>query len=312
MFDITLQQLMCLEAVVCEGGFQAAAQKLGRTHSSVFAAVRNLEAQLGFEVFDRSGYRVALTAPGQAFFQRSLPLMQELRDLRALAAHIAVGEESGLHLVLGECCKAEAMLTAVRRFFANPLGTRPHLHFEALGGPLERLLDGDADLIVHHVNIADLRLETVPLHRVRLIPVLAPGFLPSPAGGDWTLDDLKGHVQCLLRDTARHTPPREDYIVPGARRMIVGEVLTQREVIRQGLAWGHLPDFLVREDLRNGRLQSLTGRHLHGIAIDIVAARLRTAPHGVVANRFWAYLEHLADKGWFTETPLHLAAAVGA
>ena len=57
---LTLHQLQCFDAVVAEGGFQQAAEKLRRTQPTVFAAVKNLESQLGLVLLDRSGYRVAL------------------------------------------------------------------------------------------------------------------------------------------------------------------------------------------------------------------------------------------------------------
>ena len=63
--DITLHQLQCFDAVVREGSFQAGAAHLHRTHSTVFTAVKNLEAQLGLSLLDRSGYRVTLTEVGR-------------------------------------------------------------------------------------------------------------------------------------------------------------------------------------------------------------------------------------------------------
>jgi len=43
---LTLHQLQCFDAVVAEGGFQPAAEKLRRTQPTVFAAVKNLETSL--------------------------------------------------------------------------------------------------------------------------------------------------------------------------------------------------------------------------------------------------------------------------
>ncbi len=39
MHDFTLHDLQCFDAVVDAGGFQAAAQRLHRSHPAVFAAV---------------------------------------------------------------------------------------------------------------------------------------------------------------------------------------------------------------------------------------------------------------------------------
>jgi len=62
MDGLTIQQLACFDAVVSAGGFQAAAERLKRAHPSVYAAVKNLEAQVGVRLLDRTGYRVRLTA----------------------------------------------------------------------------------------------------------------------------------------------------------------------------------------------------------------------------------------------------------
>ena len=57
MFDgLTLHQLQCFDAVVTEGSFQAAADKLLRSQPSVSTSVKNLEAQLQLTLLDRSGY----------------------------------------------------------------------------------------------------------------------------------------------------------------------------------------------------------------------------------------------------------------
>ena len=45
--DPTIHQLECFDAVVSQGTFQAAAEKIRRAQPSVSAAVKNLESQLG-------------------------------------------------------------------------------------------------------------------------------------------------------------------------------------------------------------------------------------------------------------------------
>ena len=67
MDALTIHQLQCFDAVISEGGFQAAATKLRRSHSAVFTAIRNLESQLGLKLLDRKGYRVTLTDAGRPF-----------------------------------------------------------------------------------------------------------------------------------------------------------------------------------------------------------------------------------------------------
>src|SRR5271168_238337 len=97
---LTLHQLQCFDAVVAECGFQQAAEKLRRTQPTVFAAVKNLEAQLGLTLLDRSGYRVALTEAGRSFHAQARVFLLELRGLQNHGRQLAMGEESELRVVI--------------------------------------------------------------------------------------------------------------------------------------------------------------------------------------------------------------------
>src|SRR5882757_1218014 len=205
MQHLTIQQLVCFDAVATEGSFQAAAAKLNRTHPTVFAAIRNLEAQLGLTLLDRNEYRVTLTQEGRSFHARARVFLHDLAALRGHAAQLAMGEETALTIVIGDLCPLPETLGLLRRFFDGCPGTRLHLHFEALSGPWERLFEGEADLILHHVDKADPRLEFIDLFAVRLVPVVAPSFLRFPITKAITPEQMRDYVQCVIRDTARRS-----------------------------------------------------------------------------------------------------------
>jgi DNA-binding transcriptional LysR family regulator len=288
---LTLHQLQCFDAVVTEGGFQAAAEKLLRAQPTVFAAVKNLEAQLGLTLLDRSGYRVALTEVGRSFHGRARVLLQEFRGLQNHAQQLATGEETEIRVVIGDLCPVREVLALLRSFFDGHPRTRLHLHVEAIAGPWERLFDAEADLIIHHIDKADPRLEFIDLCAVRLIPVVAPGFLRMPISEEITPEQMRGYVQCVIRDTARHSARPNFYIIEGAPSWTVGDQLMKKEIILQGAAWGHMHNFLVEQELRDGRLLSIAGRHLKGGRIDLTAARRRDVPHGPIANQLWRHIE---------------------
>jgi DNA-binding transcriptional LysR family regulator len=69
----------------------------------------------------------------------------------------------------------------------------------------------------------------------------------------------------------------------------------KRELILQGMGWGHMPRFLIDQDLRKKRLLDISGKHLRGGVAEIVAARRREAPHGPVASRLWRYIGERAN-----------------
>jgi DNA-binding transcriptional LysR family regulator len=297
MSDFTLHDLQCFDAVVRLGGFQAAATALHRSHPAVFAAVAKLERQLELTLLDRGGYRVRPTPAGESFHRHAQGLLRELDALRTHAAQLAMGEESELHVVIGDLCPRPQMLGLLSRFFAQCPATRLHLHFEAVGGPVERLLDGDADLILHRVDRGESRIESLDLLPVPFIPVVAPGFLPASARQPITPRLLRDHTQCVMRDTARHTPARNYFMIEGAHQCTVADQQMKKEVILQGMGWGHLPRFLIEEELRDGRLLDITSRHLPGSIEALVAARRSDRPQGPVLNRLWKFLEDAVASG---------------
>ncbi|WP_229797644.1 LysR family transcriptional regulator [Jeongeupia chitinilytica] len=287
MSDFTLQELQCFDAVVSTGGFQSAAAVLHRSHPAVFAAVAKLERQLGLRLLDRSGYRVQATDAGRSFLLRAQTLLREMEGLQAHAAQLAMGEESVLRVVIGDVCPRPPILAWLSRFFARCPVTRLDLHFEAIDGPQERLFDNDADLILHHADRSDPQLECIALGEIPFIPVVAAGFLPFPVSCDITPARMRGFTQCVIRNTAQHSVARNYFIIEGAHQCTVADQPMKKELILHGMGWGHLPGFLIDEELRDGRLLSIAGDYLPGNVVELVAARRRDRPHGPVARRLW-------------------------
>jgi DNA-binding transcriptional LysR family regulator len=302
MDGVTIHQLLCFDAVVSEGGFQAAAAKLRRSHSTVFTSIKNLESQLRLRLFDRDGYRVTLTEAGKSFHARTPVFLHEFGQLRNHADQLAMGEESELRVVIGDLSPLRETLGLLRRFFDHCPGTRLHLHFEAISGPWERLFDDEADLIFHHIDKSDPRLEFVDLLAVELVPVVAPGFLRFPITDTITPEQMRDYVQCVIRDTARRSAPRDYFLVEGAQSWTISDQLMKKELILQGMGWGHMPRYLVEQNLRDRSLLPITGRHLRGGRAELVAARRRDTPHGPVANRLWQYLRDQAQAAAISPT----------
>jgi len=293
---LTLHQLLCFEAVVSEGSFQAAADKLLRSQPTVSSSVKNLENQLRLSLLDRSGYRVALTDAGRSFYERTRIFLHELQSLRDHAAQLAMGEESELRVVIGDVCPLPEILGLLRRFFDSCPGTRLHLYFEAISGPCERLFDDEADLILHHIDKADPHLEFVDLFTMKLVPVVAPNFLRFPISESIAPEQMRDYVQCVIRDTARRSPLRDYYLVEGARSWTVSDQLMKKELILQGMGWGHMPHYLIEQNLLDASLLPITGKHFKGGQVELVAARRRNTPHGPIANRLWQFIEEQAAE----------------
>jgi len=289
MNAFTLHDLQCFDAVACSGGFQSAAELLHRSHPAIHAAVTRLEQALGLQLLDRSGYRIALTAAGKSFHRKAQATLSELAGLQVHAQQLAMGEEDELRIVIGDMCPQREVLATLADFFRHHPATRLHVQVEAVNGPNERLYGDDADLIVHGVDKSDPRLEWIDLAKISFVPVVAPGFLGFPVGRAIRPEQMRGYTQCIIRDTARQEG-KSYFTIEGAPQCSVPDQQMKKEVILQGLAWGHLPRFLVERELEEGSLVSIAGRYLPGSVQELVAARRSDRPHGPVAQELWEFL----------------------
>lgn len=79
--DVDIRKLKIFEAVARHGGFAEAARTLHLSSAGVSLAVKSLEEQIGFKLFDRSTRRVKLSAAGLVFRPYAEKLLADHRTL---------------------------------------------------------------------------------------------------------------------------------------------------------------------------------------------------------------------------------------
>lgn len=144
--NIKLRRIEVFMAVVEHGGFSVAANALHIAQSAVSVAVKELERELGVQLFEKSGRVMVLTEAGRVLRDRAGPALKqiysvknELRDLESLA----VGSVR---------IAAPGMVThiALRRIVPTFMKKHPGVRLRVLqAGAIEveeLVLRGDADL----------------------------------------------------------------------------------------------------------------------------------------------------------------------
>ncbi len=96
--SIELRHLRAFLTVAETSNFTRAAERLGVTQPNISVQIRELEAALGVQLFQRLGQKVALSPAGRAFHPRALLVMAKLSDA-CQSVQQAGGEVAG-HLVL--------------------------------------------------------------------------------------------------------------------------------------------------------------------------------------------------------------------
>ena len=219
-------------------------------HLSVINLMRSLEEEVGFALFDRSGYRTRLTEAGEIFYKHALRVLREQAELEGLTGFLKEGQEARLRIVIGDVTPLDETLRVLRAFARRHPQVQLDLGFENLSGPRERLLDGEADLIIHHLDPSDPRFEFQTLFTVKIIPVAAPGYLGFTPDNDTRYAELRPYTQCIIRDTARRIEKENHFILDEAHCITVGDQHTKS--LLSSRAW---PGGTCRISWSNGSLK---------------------------------------------------------
>ena len=114
------RHLLTFQSVLREGSFLGAARALGLAQPTVTLHVQELEAEFGMELFDRSGRRRPLTAAGELFAERALPLLDAQAALAETMAELRDGKSGHLKIGAIEPAASERITPLLARLRRSP------------------------------------------------------------------------------------------------------------------------------------------------------------------------------------------------
>lgn len=190
-----LRRLTYFLAVVDEGGFTSAAKAVFVSQPALSLAIKELEQELGTELFDRLGRRVVLTAAGEAL---EGPARQVLRDVETgrAAVEAVAGLRSGtLSLASLPTLAAHPMAELVGRFCRHYPEVAVDLSApEDTSELVDLLRTGQCELGIGEETGLPSDLRVVPVEVQRLLVILPPGTRGSTGStvkrGPLRLSDL--------------------------------------------------------------------------------------------------------------------------
>jgi LysR family cys regulon transcriptional activator len=154
---MNFQQLRSVRETVRSGfNLTEAAQTLRASQSGVSRQIRDLEQELGIELFVRSGKRLTgLTPPGDHLLPIIERVLAESRHLQQ-AGHAYLAQQQGVLSVAATHSQARyALPRAVQEFRLRFPGVRLHLHQGSPKQVAQMLQDGEADVGIATEALAD-------------------------------------------------------------------------------------------------------------------------------------------------------------
>jgi DNA-binding transcriptional LysR family regulator len=270
---LTPDALVMMDTIARTGSFAAAARELGKVPSALTYSVRQLEDALDVLLFDRRSRQAQLTAAGQELLQEGRRLLDQMDAVANRVRRVSTGWETQLtiaadgvlsRLTLLELCEAfyairPAAVPGAEAASSEPPpgpGTRLRLRTEVMAGTWEALLSGQADLalgIPGDVLITP-GIEARPLGDLHFVFAVAPHH--PLAQHTEPIDDaeLQRHRAVAVADSAQRLSPLTFNLLPGQDVLTVPSMQTKIEAQLRCLGCGFVPEPLVRDHVRLGRL----------------------------------------------------------
>lgn len=294
---MTYDQLVAFLAVAGEGTFTAASAALHKSQPAISKLVRNLEGELGVELFDREQYRATLTDAGRLFYERAATVIENSEALKTFGMQLAGRIEPIVRLAIEAVTPLAPLMRILRALQERYPTVRIELTTERLAGAADALREGRADLAVAtKLGIDAAKLELAHFRSVRILPVARADHPLAAAGPPVPRALLRAHAQIVLRDSAHAIDTPSLNVLEGGLRWSVTDVAAKKEVILAGMGWGGLPEHVVAAALASGELVALEVPEFEVGLMELFALRRRDRAFGVVASALWEEIKRSGEE----------------
>jgi DNA-binding transcriptional LysR family regulator len=284
---LTLDQMRAMIAVAETGSFSAAARRLDRVQSAVSQSIQSLEATLGIELFDRAAKTPKLNETGRVLLQDAYGLVHGADALRARAESIADNIEPELTLAVDSMFPNTVLMECLREFGAAFPNVSVSLFTEGLGAAEQRLRDGLARLGIYSpLSTAPSNdLEWEPMTAIKMTPVVASHHPLAREIAPLERHILEKYVQLVLTDRT----PLSQNLRGGIVSLHIwrfADLGTRLEFLLAGFGWCNMPEHLVEDHIRAGRLVALSLKDRGEISLPLNVVYDRARPPGRAGRWF--------------------------
>ncbi|WP_417411088.1 LysR family transcriptional regulator [Hoeflea sp.] len=292
---ITYEQLVVLHAIVTEGTFRGAAERLNKSQSAVSHMLKKLETGIDIVLLSRQEYRPALTAEGEVFYRQATRVMQQMKELNIVAKNLSAKQEPEVFLAVTATFPLKPVLEIIGTLRAQYPATHIRLSRESMGGPIERLLRNNADIIIATMDGVPVeQVEALAFAQVTIVPVAHPDFEPARTSHMKTISEMQSYTQVVVADSSSGEFVQSRDLLPGGLRWTVSDFAAKKEILLAKLGWGGIPTHMIEVELAQGALVALNVEGYQKRQSQLFQMRKRDKDVGIVAQSIWEQLSKIA------------------
>ncbi|GAA0685404.1 LysR family transcriptional regulator [Dyella marensis] len=261
--EVNLNRLAVFAALVRAGSFTRAAEELGMTKAMVSQHLARLEQELGVTLLVRSTRRMSLTEAGATFHADCVRILADAEAAIERAGESRDAPRGTLRLTASLDYGIAVVVPRLASFMRRYPAVQVDL---VLSDHITDVIAERFDLAIRGGWLRDSTLRATRLGSFRQLLVGAPAYL-AEHGTPRRLDDLAAHGAIAM--SALPVPLRWQFTGPGgARRTLrlrqaaqANSAAAVRGLVLAGTGIAVLPDYLVEEDIRAGRLVALLAQY---------------------------------------------------
>jgi len=249
--------LIIIDAIDEQGSFAAAAKALHRVPSAISYAVKRLEDELGFAIFERKERRVFLTEAGRYLLDEGRKILSQLNELKTSTQRIQAGYEKSLRVTVNHCTNHFSYLNTFIKAFrkANP-HTELDITSEVYYGTWDAIFHNRTDLVIGAPEGmpvgSDLKCRF--MGKLEWVFAISPQLEIAKKETALTNDELRKYPSLCIHDTARIFTPRFTWRLDHQNVIYVPNFYHVVDALVAGIGITYIPHFLATPYVERGEL----------------------------------------------------------
>lgn len=239
-----LRHIQTFQAIVQEGSFLRAAEKLMYAQSTITLHIQQLEAELGVKLFLRQGKKVQLTEAGRSLQEQADSLVARATALQETMFNLVAGEAGHVRVGAIEPTASYRLPQILVPFCQE----RPRIQLTIEVGNTKtisrRVASGELDIGICSLPSADLGLDFEPLF-IEQMALLLPLSHPLAEQTTISIHDLagqrllSGESGCAYREVIERT--LQHHRQKPFTGLEIGSLETIKHAVQHGLGLAILP-----------------------------------------------------------------------
>lgn len=258
---LDLDSIRVLKTIIDKGSFAAAAKTLHRAQSAISYQIKKLEEGLNLEIFNRSEYRAILTPAGQTILEEGIRLLAQAKHIETLAEQLNQEWEPTFEIVIDGILKIDPIMAAMKSLLQEDIPTKISLTMEYLGGVQHRFDKNQADLMLVKEYQKSPQLLYKAMPDVECLLCVSTQH-PLAKQTQVSISQLQQFVELSVHDSSEQDLYNVEHMHFGGERMFyLSDFKSKKQALLQGIGFGWMPHYLVKEELSENKLQEVNYQH---------------------------------------------------